>query len=378
MQFTVDRAPLLEAVARVQSAAGNGKSIPILGMVLLRAEAGRLSVRATDNVLEATAHASATTEIEGATCVAVDQLHELVRSLPEGAEIGFALEASDPRLSVVCGRARFKLPVLQPADFPAWAPSSAAEVAGPIRADQFARLIDKTLFAVGTDATRYYLSGVHLCVVGDGEGAKLRAVATNGALLAQAETPCPPALAGLAPVTLPTRFAAEARRWLGAREVEVEFGCSERQIRLELGEARLRSLTIDGRFPDYQRVVPRGLPHLARLDVGLLRQAVRRVIVAAQLTENSKIKVVRASFAAGKAAFASRSAERGEAQEEIEAQFDDLAGAVLALNSAQLLAIAERLGGGKLDLAFDDNRSPILITDPDDAASLFVMTTVLG
>lgn len=373
MRFTADRAPLLEAVARVQSAAGNGKSIPILGTLLLRTEGDRVSVRATDSKVEATARASATVDRDGSVCVPVDQLADLLRNLPDGAEIGFSADAGEPRLSVVCARSRFKLPTLPADGFPAMREESGEAASGMIKASDLARLLDKTLFAVSLDDTRYYLQGVHLHVANGPSGEPLlRAVSTDGMKLAVAEAACPEGLEGLSPVTLPTRLATELRRWLGSRSVDIEICASPRHLRFDLGESRLHGPANAGDFPDYRRVIPRDPQRVALVDLGLLRHAVRRVVIAASPSEKSKIKAVALDMTGGCMSLASRSVDRGEAHEDVAIDYDG-PDVRLPMNSAYLLEICERLGGNKLQLRFDGPGDPILLCDPEDALLRYVL-----
>ena len=132
-------------------------------------------------------------------------LYEIVRKLPDGAEVELKFAGEDPRLSVAAGRSRFNLPVLPAGDFPVM---SSDGLGGRITLDaaDLARLIDKTRFAISTEETRYYLNGLYLHTVMDGGEAKLRAVATDGHRLALAEMAAPEGSAMFAGLPADTRF----------------------------------------------------------------------------------------------------------------------------------------------------------------------------
>ena len=190
MQLTIERSALLKALGHVQSVVERRNTIPILSNVLLSAGRDRLAFAATDLDMEMVDEAEAQVQIEGQITAPAHTLYEIVRKLPEGAEVSLLYSGDDPRLVVSAGRSRFNLPVLPAGDFPVMSTDSAG-ASYVLPKEDLARLIDKTRFAVSTEETRYYLNGLYLHTVAEAGIPLLRAVATDGHRLALAETPAP-------------------------------------------------------------------------------------------------------------------------------------------------------------------------------------------
>ena len=159
MKLTIERAALLKALGHVQSAVERRNTIPILSNVLLSAERDRLTFSATDLDLEIIDSALAQVDQPGQITAPAHTLYEIVRKLPEGADVSLSFTGEDPRLTVAAGRSRFNLPVLPAGDFPVM---SAEGFSGRIAVDvnDLIRLIDKTRFAISAEETRYYLNGL--------------------------------------------------------------------------------------------------------------------------------------------------------------------------------------------------------------------------
>ena len=276
MQLTIERSALLKALGHVQSVVERRNTIPILSNVLLSAGRDRLAFAATDLDMEMVDEAEAQVQVEGQITAPAHTLYEIVRKLPEGAEVSLLYSGDDPRLVVSAGRSRFNLPVLPAGDFPVMSTDSAG-AAYVLPKEDLARLIDKTRFAVSTEETRYYLNGLYLHTVAEAGIPLLRAVATDGHRLALAETPAPEGAAGGPGVIVPRKTVDQVRRLLDDAGGAVEVTVSAQKIRFQMGEAALTSKVIDGAFPDYLRVIPRGNDKQADIDNSLFAKAVDRV-----------------------------------------------------------------------------------------------------
>jgi DNA polymerase-3 subunit beta len=254
MQLSVERAALLNALGHVQNVVERRNTIPILSNVLLSADDGALALSATDLDMEIIDEAEARVVAAGQVTAPAHTLYEIVRKLPEGAEVELAYAGDDPRLQVTAGRSRFSLPVLPAGDFPVM---SAAGLGARfvIDAKDLIRLIDNTRFAMSSEETRYYLCGLYLHSVVEGGQTKLRAVATDGHRLALAEMLAPEGSAGAPGVIIPRKTVAEVRRLLEDAGESVEVQISAQKVRFDFGRAALTSKVIDGAFPDYPRVI---------------------------------------------------------------------------------------------------------------------------
>ena len=191
MKVTVERATLLRSLGHVHRVVERRNTIPILANVLIRAEKSGLAFKATDLDLEITETIAAEVGPSGSTTVPAHMFYEIVRKLPEGAQI--VIEASGDRavLAIRAGRSRFTLQTLPESDFPDLAAGDMVNTF-KLSAGDLKRLIDKTQFAISTEETRYYLNGIYLHTAGNGQSTALRAVATDGHRLAQLDLPAPP------------------------------------------------------------------------------------------------------------------------------------------------------------------------------------------
>src|ERR687894_830364 len=231
MKVTVERAALLKALGHVHRVVERRNTIPILANVLLRAEDQGLRLKATDLDIEVTETVPADIARAGSPTVPAHVIYDIVRKLPEGAQVSLETTGDAGQMQIRSGRSRFMLQALPESDFPDLA---AGEM--PFRfslpAADLKRLIDKTQFAISTEETRYYLNGIFLHTV-EAEGATLlRAVATDGHRLAPVQMPAPPGSQGMPGVIIPRKAVAEIQKLVddGAEMVGVEL--SSAKVRL--------------------------------------------------------------------------------------------------------------------------------------------------
>src|ERR1700710_2374638 len=276
MKVTVERAELLRSLSHVHRVVERRNTIPILANVLIRAERSKLAFKATDLDLEVIETVNAEVSPGGVTTVPAHMFYEIVRKLPEGAQI--VLEASGDRavLTIRAGRSRFTLQTLPESDFPDLAAGEMTHNFKLAAAD-LKRLIDKTQFAISTEETRYYLNGIYLHTAGTGKAAMLRAVATDGHRLAQVELPLPDGAAGMPGIIVPRKTVGEVQRLIEDASAEVTVELSPGKIRFTIGNVVLTSKLIDGTFPDYGRVIPLGNDKELKVDKKEFEAAVDRV-----------------------------------------------------------------------------------------------------
>ena len=367
MRLTIERTALLKALGHVQSVVERRNTIPILSNVLLAAERNSLAFSATDLDMEIIDEAAAQAEGAGQITAPAHTLYEIVRKLPEGADVELRYTSEDPRLSVSAGRSRFNLPVLPAGDFPVMSQDGLSSRVGVDAADLI-RLIDKTRFAISTEETRYYLNGLYLHAVTENGVAKLRAVATDGHRLALAEMPAPEGVAGLPGVIVPRKTVQEARRLLDDAGEGVELQISPAKVRLEFGGVALTSKVIDGSFPDYGRVIPRDNTKILTVDNGLFAQAVDRVATISA----EKSRSVKLAIESGRMVLTVRNMEAGQAVEELEV---DYAGEPfeIGFNARYLLDVTDQIQGETTEFRFADPASPTLVIDPSDSGVQYVL-----
>jgi len=367
MKITVERSALLKSLGHVHRVVERRNTIPILANVLIKAEDGKLSLKATDLDLEVTDSIAAEVSPGGSTTVPAHMIYDIVRKLPEGAQI--VLEGTGDRavLTIRAGRSRFTLQTLPESDFPGLAAGDMSH-SFKLAASELKRLIDKTQFAISTEETRYYLNGIYLHAAGTGKNATLRAVATDGHRLAQCELPLPAGAAGLPGVIVPRKTVGEVQRLIETGEGEVAVELSAGKVRFTIGDVVLTSKLIDGTFPDYGRVIPVGNDKTLTVDKKDFEAAVDRVSTVA----SERGRAVKLSITGGRLMLSVTNPDSGSATEEIEIDYDSDP-LDIGFNSRYLLDIAAQIEGEVAVLKLADPGSPTLIQDKDSKGALYVL-----
>jgi DNA polymerase-3 subunit beta len=367
MKVTVERTQFLKSLGHVHRVVERRNTIPILANVLIRADRSKLSLKATDLDLEVNESIAAEVAPGGSTTVPAHMLYDIVRKMPEGAQI--VLEASGDRgiLSVRAGRSRFTLQTLPESDFP---DLNAGDMTHSFKlpAADLKRMIDKTQFAISTEETRYYLNGIYLHAVASGKTDLLRAVATDGHRLAQYEIPCPSGAKGIPGVIVPRKTVGEVQRLIEDSEAEIGIELSQSKIRFTIGDVVLTSKLIDGTFPDYARVIPLGNDKELKVDKKDFEAAVDRV----STVSSERGRAVKLALSGGKLTLSVTNPDSGSATEELEVEYDSDP-LDIGFNSRYLLDIAAQVEGETAVLKLADPGSPTLIQDREAKGALYVL-----
>ncbi|MCG2839658.1 DNA polymerase III subunit beta [Sandaracinobacter sp. RS1-74] len=363
MKLVVERATLLRALGHVQSVVERRNTIPILSNVLLSADGQSMKLMATDLDLQIVEEAPAAVETPGATTVSAHTLFDIVRKIPDGAQV--TLDSSGSRMAVTAGRARFQLQTLPREDFPVIGESD-LPVGFRLPAETLVTLIDKTRFAISTEETRYYLNGIFIHAPAG--GSTLRAVATDGHRLARVEIPLPEGAGGMPDIIIPRKCVSEVRKLLDERDGEVEIALSAAKIRFAIGQAVLTSKLIDGTFPDYSRVIPTANDKLLKIDPATLAEGVDRVTAIA----SEKTRAVKLSLDRDRVTLSVTSPENGTASEDVPADYSSGSFEV-GFNSRYLLDILGQVEGDLVEVHMADAAAPTLIRETEDSEALYVL-----
>ena len=366
MKLTIERAALLRALAHVQGVVERRNTIPILSNVRMEAKDSRLRLTATDMDLAIVESVPADVGQEDATTIPAHTLYDIVRKLPEGAQIEIDDAAEDGRVVVRAGRSRFILGSLPVEDFPVMAEGD-LPYGFSLDAASLRRLIDKTRFAVSTEETRYYLNGIYFHVVADGARA-LRAVATDGHRLARVDIVLPDGAGEMPGIIVPRKAVAELRKLIEEVDGDVDVQLSDSKIRFAFGDVVLTSKLIDGTFPDYERVVPADNDKTMTVVTKSLLDAVDRV----STISTEKSRAIKLIVESGKLTLTATSPEAGSATEEIDA---DYAGEQIEIgfNSRYVLDMTAQIEGDSVELVMADGTSPTLVRDTGDEGALYVI-----
>jgi DNA polymerase III subunit beta len=235
-------------------------------------------------------------------------------------------------------------------------------------AKELKRLIDKTQFAISTEETRYYLNGIYLHVAGAAKAQKLRAVATDGHRLAQAELDAPKGAEGMPGIIVPRKTVGEVQRLIEDLDAEVSIELSQTKIRFTIGDVVLTSKLIDGTFPDYGRVIPAGNDKTLMVDKPEFAAAVDRV----STVSSERGRAVKLAVSAGKLVLTVTNPDSGSATEELEVEYDSDP-LDIGFNSRYLLDIAAQIEGDVAVLKLADPGSPTLIQDKGSESALYVL-----
>jgi len=322
---------------------------------------------ATDLGLEIVETTNADVARPGGVTANAHMLYDIVRKLPDGAQLELEQGVDEARVTLFAGRSQFILQALPQEDFPDLAAGDITH-SFSVQAADLSRLIDKTRFAISTEETRYYLNGIYLHEVESENIAILRGVATDGHRLAQIELPLPAGAAGMPGIIVPRKAVLEVHKLLEGADTEVEISLSDTKIRFAFGGIVLTSKLIDGTFPDYERVIPQGNEHALEVDSSLFASAVDRV----STISSERGRAVKLLIERDKVILSVNNPDSGSATEEVAASFDgeDLE---IGFNASYLLDITSQLESNNARFLLADSASPAIVRDNNDGSALYVL-----
>ncbi|MCH8926637.1 MAG: DNA polymerase III subunit beta [Proteobacteria bacterium] len=367
MKLTIERAALLKTLAHVQSAVERRNTIPILSNVLIDVSEGNLALTATDMDLTIVDAVPVEMAEPGATTAPVHTLYDIVRKLPEGAQVEISTGGDGSQITIESGRSVFTLATLPKEDFPS---AGAADLphAFTLQPGELRNLIDRTRFAISTEETRYYLNGIYLHAAKTDDLDVLRAVATDGHRLARFEMPLPDGASDMPGVIVPRKTVGELRKLVDETDQPVDVALSDTKIRFSFDATVLSSKLIDGTFPDYQRVIPVGNDKIVKVNCRDFADAVDRV----STISSEKSRAVKLVIEDGSIRLSATSPENGTATEDVPISY---AGPQIEIgfNSSYLLDIARQIEGESAEISLADSASPTVVRDLSDSSALYVL-----
>lgn len=360
MKLTAAREDLLAPLQSVIGVVERRQTMPVLANVLLAARDNRLNVTGTDLEVELVAACTVNVQQPGDITLPGRKLLDIFRSLPE--KVSVTLSTEGERVSVRAGRSRFTLSSLPASEFPLVEEINAQQTL-TVGQGEFRRLIDKTHFSMAQQDVRYYLNGLLL----ETDGKALRAVATDGHRLALCETE----LAGKArtsqQVIVPRKGVLELQRILGA-EGNIELAVGTNHVRAQIGDIRFTSKLIDGRFPEYSRVIPSNPPRTVEADRESLRQALQRTAILS----NEKYRGIRLTARPDLLTLQAHNPEQEEAEDQVEVSYKGEE-VEIGFNVNYLLDALTAIEGEKVEIGLTDSNSSCLIHAPGATQTRYVV-----
>ena len=361
MRFTLQREAFLKPLAQVVNVVERRQTLPVLANFLVQVQNGQLSLTGTDLEVEMVSRIAVEDAQDGETTIPARKLFEIIRALPDGSRI--TVSQTGDKITVQAGRSRFTLATLPSNDFPSVDEVEATERVA-IGEATLKELIERTAFAMAQQDVRYYLNGLLFDLRGDA----LRTVATDGHRLALCETDLAKPSGSKRQIIVPRKGVTELQRLLegGERVLELEVGRAH--IRVKRDDVTFTSKLIDGRFPDYEAVIPIGADREVKLDRETLRAALQR----AAILSNEKYRGVRVEVSPGQLKISAHNPEQEEAQEEIEAdtKVSDLA---IGFNVNYLLDALTALRGEDIVIQLRDANSSALVREATSEKSRHVV-----
>src|SRR5215471_12195734 len=349
----IPRDALLKPLQAVSGIVERRHTLPILANVLLEQKDGRLFITATDLEMQITAHSELSGKQDQAVTVGARKLQDLLRALPEDSAV--TVDTSSGKMTVRAARSRFNLQTLPAADYPRMGLAQDQQQTINLPQKQFRGLLKLAEFAMAQQDIRYYLNGMLLVV----DKGSLQAVATDGHRLSYASISVP----GDYPrheVILPRKTVLELGKLLEDSDAVVQIDILANQVRFRFSNIELTSKVVDGKFPDYNRVIPAG--HSKRLE--LSRTELLQALQRAAILSNEKFRGVRLVLGSDQLKIICTNSEQEEAEEELEVGYKG-EGLDIGFNINYLLDVLQNLATDQVVLSLGDANSSALITMHD-------------
>ena len=360
MKFTAERESFLVPLQAIIGVVERRQTMPVLANILVAVKGNQIRLTASDLEVELSAESTIANGDDGEITLPGRKLLDIVKALPDKAPITVSIE--NDRATVRSGKSRFTLATLPAGDFPT-VESLEVKQTLTLPQSELKLLLDKTHFSMAQQDVRYYLNGL-LFELGD---SRLRVVATDGHRLALAETNLTSPVGTGMQVILPRKGVLELQRVLGG-EGEVTLSLGANHMRVEVAGVRFTSKLIDGKFPDYNRVIPAEPARVVSADRLGLRTALQR----AAILSNEKYRGIRLTLKSNAVVLQAHNPEQEEAEEELEVSHSgDLM--EIGFNVNYLLEALAAVDGEQVELGFVDGNSSCLIKAPGAVASRYVV-----
>ena len=361
MKTIIKRENILAPLQQVIGAVERRQTLPILGNVLLKSNGGLLTLTATDLEIEMVSNVESSSEDDFQTTLPARKLLDICKALPDGSDIEFNIE--DTRVTLNSGRSRFTLSSLPAADFPGLDEIDAQQ-SFSLPQKELKTLFDSTAFAMAQQDVRYYLNGILVEISAD----QIKLVATDGHRLALSEFKTNVDVSSDRQIIIPRKGVLELSRLLDNSDSPARIGLSQNHIRVETDNLVFTSKLIDGKFPDYKRVIPVDGNKIMEVNRESLRNSMNRIAILS----NEKYRGIRLTLSAGNLSIQANNPDQEEAEEEISVNYND-SDMEIGFNVTYIIDVLNVLDSENVFIKLKDANSSCIISDSEDSSSLYVV-----
>ncbi len=361
MKTTIKREHLLGPLQQVIGAVERRQTLPILGNVLLRLVDGKMSLTATDLEIEMVANVVGDASETIETTIPARKLLDICKALPDSASI--QLTFADNRVALVSARSRFSLATLPAHDFPSL-DEIESQHSFSIPQGQLKALFDKTAFAMAQQDVRYYLNGILMELTEN----KVKLVATDGHRLALSEFEMETGVENETQIIIPRKAVLELARLLSNADSFANCSLSQNHLRVETHDLTFTTKLIDGKFPDYRRVIPVDGDKIMEVSRETLKASMSRIAILS----NEKYRGIRLSLSTGNLSIQANNPDQEEAEEELQVSYEE-SDIEIGFNVTYLIDVLGVLASERVQIKLKDTNSSCIISDSEDSSSLYVV-----
>ncbi len=366
MKAKISKKNFVQSLSHLHGVVEKRNTIPILANVLIEAKDKNLVLAATDMEIAELQNISCEVLQEGAVTTPAHILYDIVRKLPDDSVI--ELESKEgKKLEITADKISFSLMCLPPNDFPDIHTGEYPE-GFDIDTASLSRLIDKTIFSVSTEETRYYLNGIYLHSIKENEKEVLRAVATDGHRLSRLSATLPQNIKNLNGVIIPRKTVTEIKKIIDTQEGNVKVQIANNKIRFSINNVIITSKLLDGAFPDYERVIPSNNTKELVVETQEFIAAVDRV----STLSSDRTRAIKFKLSSKTLEITAENPDQGSAKEKISVHYDG-DNLEIGFNSKYLIDIARQITGAKIKFMLSDKLSPTLMLDEEDNLALYLL-----
>ncbi|MBE9515884.1 MAG: DNA polymerase III subunit beta [Proteobacteria bacterium] len=362
MQISITRDELLKPLGFTAGVVERRQTLPVLSNVLVQNKAGKLFITGTDLEIEVVAEVAAESVTEGEVTLPARKLLDICKALPDNSKININIESE--KAVVKSGKSRFSLVTMPATEFPN-IETSDWDIEFSIPQGALKKLLEKTQFCMAQQDVRYYLNGLLIEINNN----TIKAVGTDGHRMGVSEVTVEGINAAeTTQIIVPRKGILELGRFLEETDAAVTVKIGKNHIRADFGDLSFTSKLIDGRFPDYTKVIPSSQTKSVALDKQSFRQAIQRV----SILSNEKYKGIRIGLEANLMNISAHNPEQEEAQEEIVVDYNQEA-MEIGFNSTYIVDAANALPGDSVDLGLTDSNSSGTLTSKLDKETIYVV-----